>query len=306
MATRFGGARPTQISATKRNWFVALLSAVIVVLIVAIVLILQPPDLSASKDNDSSPVVSPTATAPSTQVLVANQRIEVGTPLNPGLFRDEPTSIDRIPVDAILASDKATLIGMYAKRLIIPNIPLVREDITNIQLTGVTEMIPPGYRAVTIQVNQISSVEGFTRPNTRVDVLWTFTDTDRSRKVATIVRFAKILSFGGVTATAGAQTSGNKVDTVTLLVSEKDAQRIELARSTGSLSLVLVGDREEIKVDDTPSMTTIDTIVGRGSRVETISKDPVDGRMISTDPITGKKTTYCLRGRRWVPDCDED
>ncbi len=308
MATRFGGSRPSQISNVRKNWIVGLLGSVCIVLLGSIVVLLRSSgtgEAAVGTKNQQNTIDNVPMPENVAMVLVARQRIEEGSPLSPTLFEEERIPVEKKPMDAFDANQKAALLGMYSNRLIVPNTPLTREDITEKSPIGVTGLIPPGHRAVTIDVTKTTSVEGFTRPNTRVDVLYAFTDRDGQRKVATIVRFAKILSYGGVTANTGTnnRTEG-AAKTVTVLVTERDAQRIELAKTTGQLSLVLVGDNEPGRVTSEPSVVTLDTIIG-AAPTDAIKKNPVAGRMMVTDPKTGQKVSYCLRGGNWETSCEE-
>ena len=163
--------------------------------------------------------------------------------------------------------------------------------------------IPPGYRAVTIEVDRRTGVEGFAKPNSRVDVLWTYEDPkdrDRRKKVATIVHFSRVLSVGGVTsieAANAAQGSANAT-TVTLLVTEQDAKKIELARTLGVLSLSLVGEQEQSAVAAAPEPIDIYTLLGRGPETEQ-AEEPSEGIMYTEDPKTGRQVKYLLRRGRW-------
>lgn len=312
MATRFGGSRPGHAKDIKMRWVVGCLVIVCFVLVIAIVVILQPGDLPATQNQTTpTPQQANQPAQGGELVLVAGQRIEVGTALVPTMFKEE--RYERVPQNAIHAYESTAIMGMYASRLILPSYPLLKDDITHTPPTGLTEIIPPGFRAVAIEVDKVSSVEGFTRPNTRVDVLWTFTDRDRTKKVAKIVRFAKILSFGGATAAANNANTGaaggkgqeqKSTNTVTLLVSEREASVIELARNSGSLGLVLVGSVEPQGMNEPPEIITVPGILGDNQPAAT-NDNPVEGRMFVKDEKTGRMISFCLSGRQWSR-CEEE
>lgn len=304
MATRFGAASPAQTYAAKVRWLVGCLIMVILVLVVTLVFVARGGQEEEAENAGTSPDVAyATPVAPTVDILVAGQRIEAGTALMPFMFTDQSVHQDRIPEGAVLARDKATIAGKYAKTLINANLPLIRTDITDVRpISAVTSSIPPGYRAVTINVDTRSGVEGWAQPNTRVDVLWTYTDKDQSQKVATIVHFSKILSVGGATSVESASARGapNNSTTVTLLVTELDAKKIELARTTGRLSLSLVGEKETGKVAAAPEPVDIYSLIPRAQ--EAAQEPAADGVMYTRDPVTGKMTKYELKGRRWKRD----
>lgn len=302
MATRFGAASPAHTYAARVRWLVGGLVAVILVLVVTLVFVSQQGSDTDSASTDSNAVAMPQPASNSVDILIANQRIEASTSLMPFMFSDQPVHQDRIPEGAVLARDRETVVGKYSKNLINANLPLIREDISDVKpISAVTGSIPPGFRAVTITVDARSGVEGWAQPNTRVDVLWTYVDDGGRKKVATIVHFSKILSVGGATGADGrAPTGAAEGTTITLLVSEMDAKKIELARSTGILSLSLVGERETGKVVANPEPIDVSSLLPRAADTAP-QEDPNDGVMYTTAP-DGKQVKYILVKGRWKRD----
>jgi pilus assembly protein CpaB len=231
--------------------------------------------------------------------------LEEGTQLRDVLFTSVLMDDAQVPTGALRKKDIPFVMDKFAARLINPNVPVVIEDISDRRSISSLN-IPAGYRAVTITVDRRSGVEGFARPDSRVDVLWSFVKDGR-QQVATIVRFTKILSVAGMTARAEGQPAAANdqgVTTVTLLVTEKDAKKIELARTLGTVSLSLVGGEEQSAPVDDPDTVDINELIG-------IKPDPgkggveepqADGIMYSTDPKTGKQVRYLLQNKRWVQD----
>ncbi|OVE80341.1 Flp pilus assembly protein CpaB [bacterium J17] len=299
MATRFGASNPARAYQTKMRWFIACLICLCVLLIVSVFLISRSPATANSVDTPA-PTPPVEVAAPTVKVLVAVKRIEEGAELREHMFDPRPWDPERLPAKAILSKDMARVRGKFAKHMIAANLPILEDSITEVRPVSALN-IPPGYRAATIDVNNRSAVEGFAKPNTRVDVLWTYTGPDGRRKVSTIIRFAKVLSVGGVTSVekSKAQVSGNT--NVTLLVTERDAKKIELARTIGSLSLSLVGDQESVKKTEEPDTIDLYDLVQRPV-VEGTEEIPNEGVMFSKDPQTGRQVKYVLRKGRWVKD----
>ncbi len=105
--------------------------------------------------------------------------------------------------------------------------------------SGVSAVIPPGMRAMTVAVNVVSGVSGFILPHARVDVLATVSatlDKDES-STTTILENIEVLAVD--------QTVTPKDDdpitvkSVTLLVNPAQAEKLALASSEGKLQLVL-------------------------------------------------------------------
>jgi pilus assembly protein CpaB len=104
---------------------------------------------------------------------------------------------------------------------------------------GFSSIIPDGMRALTVSVNNSSGVGGFILPNTRVDVLVTVSSPVEKEESSTriILEDIKVLAVD--------QTFERKEDdpvivqTVTLLVTPEDAEKLVLASTEGKLQLSL-------------------------------------------------------------------
>ena len=303
MATRFGAVSPAQTYKTKMLWMSACLATIILILGFVIVMLWQssedPDSAIAATANQAPAVLEPGSTV---EVLAAATRVEEGTRIEAHMFSRIPMDAEKTPMAVVRAKDLDSVIGKFAKRVINPNMPLVMDDVTDSRPIN-SFRIPPGYRAVTILVDNRSGVEGFAKPNSRVDVLWTYNQEGR-KKVATIVRFIKILSVQGQTQSSQQQAQVGPKTPVTLLVTEKDAKKIELARTLGELSLSLVGDQEPGAAAGEPDSITINDLIGRPA---TQQVDEVnDGEMFTVDPRSGKQIRYVLRNGRWVRDAGFD
>ena len=311
--TRFGGVSPTHSYATKVRWLVVGLLALILILLFVVIYIAQfdPGEAESAENTGASgteqAAVNPEPIGSSVDIVVTAQRIEKGTMLQGYMFRKKPWEADQLPEGAVVWQEIDAISGKFAGDLINANIPLTRDKITTERPLSAIP-IPPGYRAVTIEVDRRSGVEGFARPNTRVDILFTYTAGDGSKQVATIVRFCKVLSVGGQTANAEQAQKGNvpieAKTTVSLLVTEKDAKKIELARTIGSLTLSLVGTEDTLEGREDPETVDIYDLLGTPRPEEEViaEEESYDGVMYSQDPKTGKTRRYVLKGGKWRLD----
>ena len=86
--------------------------------------------------------------------------------------------------------------------------------------------------------------------------------------------------------------------TITLLVTERDARKIELARTIGELSLSLVGEQDPgVSSEETTMIDMSDLLETGNAADEEIEADAV---AISKDPRTGKQVKYELRDGKWI------
>jgi pilus assembly protein CpaB len=107
---------------------------------------------------------------------------------------------------------------------------------------GLSAVISEGKRAMTVRVNDVVGVAGFALPGTYVDVMVN-AQQDRARGENPVPVSVTVLE--NVLVLAVAQESGRDetkpkvVSAVTLELTPADAERLDLARSVGTLSLVL-------------------------------------------------------------------
>ena len=104
---------------------------------------------------------------------------------------------------------------------------------------GLAPSIPPGMRALSVRVNDVIGVAGFTVPGARVDVVVVLRERDSSM-ARVVVSNLQVLTAGTKYDIEQAKDGKPMPSTVvTLLVSPDDAERITLAQTEGSITLVL-------------------------------------------------------------------
>ncbi len=104
---------------------------------------------------------------------------------------------------------------------------------------GITALIEPGMRAVSVQVNEISGVSGFIQPGTRVDVLFTRTFSNGDAATTTILQNVKIIAYGRQLDAAKLDARDPKPTVATLLVTKEQGEKLVLAEQRGKIQLAL-------------------------------------------------------------------
>lgn len=102
---------------------------------------------------------------------------------------------------------------------------------------GLSAVLPEGHRAITVKVNEIVGVAGFALPGNYVDVMVNTPDENNKPISKIVLERIKVLAVA-----QDLNTGENKprvVSAVTLDVTPQQAEQLDLARSIGSLSLVL-------------------------------------------------------------------
>ena len=272
---------------------------VIVLLVVALVLL-----GGATEDPDFKPAparvtVVPKPPKPELSILYTAVRIEEGAKISRMMLEPRTVGVDQAPSDYVRDADIHLVAGRYAIRMMEAGAPVVSSSVS--VRPPFTEInIPRGYRAVTIRVDATTGIEGFARPNSRVDVLWIHRK-DRKETVSTLCRSVKVLSVGGSTEAERKRLGLGNSTTLTLQVTEVDAKKIELARTRGRLSLTLQSPSEPVDTTGGPdSITEDDLIPSKKSGV--IRQERVDGVMYTYDAKTGRPMRYILKSGRWEVD----
>jgi len=280
---------------SKMKWLVGTLVSVIVILITSVVLIAMKhsPEKTIEQKEAKKEIET------TVDILVTNGRIEHGQAIDANMLSSVPISIDKMPMAAIRAKDVSSVINKFASKMVLANTPLMLGDLDEKPpFKPIT--IPAGYRAISINVDPITAVGGFVTPGSRVDVMMTFRHRGK-RKITTLAHFVKVVSIGQNTANVHHTQVSRKGTTATLLVQEKEARKIELARNIGSLSLALLGDAAT-PGDAKPSAPMDEgKIFGFTEEKAEIAND---GVMYASDPRTGRNVRYVLNRGRWAIDKD--
>ncbi len=228
--------------------------------------------------------------ATSAMILVAVDNIWPGQKLTQSMLRLEDRPIVGIEDKAFKGLDE--LRGAYAVTSVAANTPLLKEHISFSPPSNIlTARIPEGFRAVSISVNAETGVEGWARPGARVDVVWTSTHRGRMI-VSTIVENAQVLSAERSVESLpqGSSTSVPLPTHITLLVALKDAQKVQLAKASGALSLNLRGDLDSGQSGS--GTLTVDNLL---RRQDIRDLDEAQGRV----RIDGKD--FVMKGNALVP-----
>jgi pilus assembly protein CpaB len=204
---------------------------------------------------NSAPLVenAPSASVASdlVDVLIPIDKIEAGTALESSMFRKESRLAASLAPHALKSFDDIR--GGYANFYMPAGQPIVAEYVTLKQpVNQIQANIPDGYRAVSLAVDNTTSVEGWARPGAKVDVMLA-SSVNEQPALSVIIQNAKVLSVGRNT---GNQPSGDKpqpASTITLMVSVDEAAKLQLASSSGVLSLAMRGDEDTI---ESPANTT--------------------------------------------------
>ncbi|HEX3633987.1 MAG TPA: Flp pilus assembly protein CpaB [Paraburkholderia sp.] len=178
-----------------------------------------------------------------TKVVVAVSDINLGQRISPDFLKVADWPSNSVPPGSF--SDMQKLDGRVLKESLLHGEPILEAKLSPVgTLGGLSAVINEGKRAITVRVNDVIGVAGFALPGNYVDIIVnTQKDskdpgTQRDQNISKIV-LEKILVLAVAQEVGRDETKPKVVDAVTLEVSPEQAEKIDLARSIGTLSLVL-------------------------------------------------------------------
>lgn len=177
------------------------------------------------------------------RVAVAKVAIPLGTKIIPEQVMVVQFSQESTPGGTFDSIEKLT--GRVAVVNIAP-----REPITEARLApegtagGLSAVIPEGYRAMTVKVDDVVGISGFIMPGTLVDIVVVIIPGDSGVQgqdpISKIVlQNIKVLANGQNIDKPESERAANSVKAVTLLVTPEQAEKLALAASEGKLQLVM-------------------------------------------------------------------
>ena len=228
-------------------------------------------------------------------VVVARVEIPIGTKIVAEQVDAVHVPNGTTPDGTFDSVDK--LVGRVAVVNIAP-----RETITDTKLApegtagGLSAMIPEGYRAMTVKVDDAAGISGFIQPDALVDVVVVINPPDKATNQDPISKIVlqniKVLANGQNMDHPKDEREANTVKVVTLQVTPEQAEKLALASNEGKLQLVMrnqtdQGDAQTQGVDKRTLLT---------GEHATIVPDP--GSLKSEQPKTETKPAAAPRRTR--------
>ncbi len=192
------------------------------------------------------------------RIAVANTDIELGGRISPEMIRMADWPMGSVPTGAFNEGTK--LDGRVVTVALQRGEPLIEARLAPIGTKGgLSAVVPQGKRAMTVRVNDVVGVAGFALPGTYVDVMVNTQDeagqrNDRDHSVSKIV-LERILVLAVAQEADRDATKPKVVNAVTLELTPKDAELLDLARSVGTLSLVLRNQTDPKSTEATAGAT---------------------------------------------------
>jgi len=220
------------------------------------------------------------------KIAVAKVAIPIGSKIIPEQIMVVQFPKESTPDGAFESPEK------LAGRVAVMNIA-AREPITESRLApegtaaGLSAIIPEGYRAMTVKVDDAAGISGFIMPGALVDVVVVIDPREGSGMQDPISKIVlqniKVLANGQNIDKPKDEREANSVKAVTLQVTPEQAEKLALASSEGKLQLVM---RSQIDQGDeqTPGVNKRGLLSG-----EKATQAPEPGSLKSEQPKSDAK-----------------
>jgi pilus assembly protein CpaB len=176
---------------------------------------------------------------PTKTIVVAKEPLRFGTELTAGMLEEVPWPAEAVPAGAFT---KVSDILSHGRRVVLAAIE-PHEPVLALKITGpgqratLSALVKPGMKAVTIRVNDVEGVGGFVLPGDHVDVVLTRQIDKGQATTEVVLQNTRVLAVDQSADERAAKATVAK--SVTLEVTTVEAQKVWLASSVGSLSLLL-------------------------------------------------------------------
>lgn len=212
--------------------------------------------------------------APAKKVLVAKGNLPAGT-----FIKEEDVSWQKWPVDGVNdtyllegQADINTIVGAVVRKGIVAGEPITEAQIARPGDRGfLAAVLTPGMRAISIDVNDPSSVTGLVFPGDRIDLLLNMqftvkeigpdgqvqTSDYRPQTSETILENVRLLATDRNLNDIDSEPK--KLNTVTIEVTPKQAEMVKVAAQMGQLNLALRGLGMPDGVKSGPTVASAET-----------------------------------------------
>lgn len=178
------------------------------------------------------------------KVVIAAVDVDLGSKLTPEMLRLIDWPSGSIPEGAII--DPQTLDGRVLKTSVLRGEAILESKLAPLGTKGgLSAVVMEGKRAMTVRVNDVIGVAGFALPGNYVDILVNTTEDAKANVKEKVDMSISKIVLEHILVLAVAQeasrddTKPKVVNAVTLEVTPEQAEKLDLARSVGTLSLVL-------------------------------------------------------------------
>ena len=208
-------------------------------------------------------VESMTQKGPEVGYVVASKELIAGTTISTDTVSQRSIPSDYQQSNGVLATDFGSIDGLPLKVDLKPGDIIMYSMIDTKK--DIAKLIPPGRRALTIPVDDESSISTMLKPGDLIDLMVTLQSAEKTATVP-LIQGVKILATGKQTDVNNEATDTTGYTNITLDVSAEDAKNITLAASLGRISAILRNPNDQVMSDTSSFMQLINTQKGQQTK----------------------------------------
>ncbi len=240
-----------------------------------------------------------------TRIAVAASDINLGTPLTPQMIKLSEWPNSSIPQGAI--QDPKVLDTRVAKVNVQSGEPILESKLAPLGTKGgLSAVISEGKRAMTVRVNDVIGVAGFALPGNYVDIMVNTDDdnvkTEGTNKIISKIVLEHMLVLAVAQEASRDETKPKVVNAVTLEVTPEEAEKLDLARSVGTLSLVLRNQMDRSLVTTVGANKTHMLQRGSETEINQNKSNVIEKTNTVEKPIARKVIVYRAAAHKVVRD----
>lgn len=189
------------------------------------------------------------------KVLAAKEAIPANTKLDEDMLKYRKIPERFVHRNALTPRDLDLILGQLTRYRIEKDEVILWNDLGVTETGGsVSEIVRENERAITIAVDEVTSVGNLIRPNDSVDILGTFAVDGTGMATITLLQNVTILAVGGSFGSMSRDASMG-YRTVTVSVTPLEAEILVFAQERGKLSLSLRNNRDLGSALEIPKVT---------------------------------------------------
>ena len=194
-----------------------------------------------------------------TDLVIAVTDIPLGTKIEPQHIMVVRYQNELVPNQAMVQENE--VLGRVTISDVSAKTPVLSRHLAGLGAQpGLSGVTPAGMRAVSVRVDEASSVGGFVAPGTYVDVIAIMQpQLDGAHQVSKVILQKVRVLAGGQQMKNSAEGKPSLVNTVTLEVTPAQAEKLKLAEAEGRLQLS-IRNATDLVIETTPGATRRDVL----------------------------------------------
>jgi pilus assembly protein CpaB len=232
--------------------------------------------------------LSQQATSSANKVVVAGSDIDLGSRLTPTMLKAVEWPAGSMPKGAF--ANPADLDSRVLRASVLSGEPVLESKLAPVgSKGGLSAVVAEGKRAMTVRVNDVVGVAGFALPGNYVDIIVNTQEegakgANKDQTISKIV-LEHILVLAIAQEVGRDETKPKVVSAVTVEVTPEQAEKLDLARSVGTLSLTL-RNQVDLKMAGTDGATKAKLLNTPPEAVVTAQAEPTKPPVVKKKPVT--------------------